>query len=48
MEVGAGQGIGIGSKAQDNGSLCDAFLLFGDYADSLFISFVSVLEPGGK
>ena len=30
---------GIGSKMQESGSLCDAFLLFSDYANFSFFSF---------
>jgi len=46
-EMKAKQELGIGSKAQESGSLCDAFLLFRDLVECFFLLF-SVFEPGGR
>jgi len=40
------QELGIGSKAQESGSLCDTFLLFRDYAECFSLSFM--FEPRGR
>jgi len=38
-EIKREQELGIGSKAQESGSLCDAFLLFRDHAECFFFCF---------
>jgi len=47
-EVKAEQELGIGSKTQESGSLCDAFPLFRDHAECFFLLFLFSSREKGK